>query len=389
MADAVMVSSSFLPGQGGIESYLAELCDRLSPRIAVLAPATRDGKAIPADLSYAVRGYPGSLLVPTRKVVDAIEEWAGEMGTDRILFGTPWPLALLGPRLEQRGLRYAAIVHGAELLVPAAVPVVRKKLIRALAAADVLLPVSHFTQNRLGELIAGIGLQMPPSEILRARVDLDRFSPNADGSGVRESLGLEQSTPIVLVFGRLVRRKGVHRLIDVMPRVTERVPGAALVIGGTGPEKRRLARRARNSRGRIVFAGRVPDADAPGLFAAADVFSLPVKDRWFGLEVEGLGVVLLEAQACETPCVAGRSGGTVEAVLDGRTGFLVDAGDETRLVDALVELLSDRPRARAMGKAGREFVKTEFSGRQLPGSLIDWLERRQTRQSTDQPSQGR
>src|SRR5687768_4444170 len=142
MPDALMVTSSFLPGHGGIESYLAELCGSLAPRVAVLAPPRRDGKDLPRDLTYPTVPGPNSMLWPGRAVERAVIAEALRLGTDKILFGTPWPLALLGPRLRSAGLRYAAIIHGAELLVPAAVPVVRKRLARALSQADLLLPVS-------------------------------------------------------------------------------------------------------------------------------------------------------------------------------------------------------------------------------------------------------
>src|SRR5688500_17555645 len=100
MPDALMVTSSFLPGRGGIESYLSELCSLLSPRLAVLAPRARDGIPLPKDLSYPTRGGPGSMLIPDRRVVEATVRLARELGTDRVLFGTPWPLALIGPRLK-------------------------------------------------------------------------------------------------------------------------------------------------------------------------------------------------------------------------------------------------------------------------------------------------
>jgi phosphatidyl-myo-inositol dimannoside synthase len=375
MPDALLVSSSFLPGRGGIESYLAELCGRLAPRLAVLAPATRDGNPIPDDLPYATAGYPGSMLWPSQKVARAILHEAQRRGVDRVLFGTPWPLVLVGPQLIDAGLAYSVIVHGAELLVPAAVPVVRNKLARALAGAELLLPVSRYTESRLRAFLSGRNLDVPPSTVLRAAVDLDRFSPDADVAGARERLDVEPSRPIVLAFGRLVRRKGTHRLVKIMPRVRKEVPGTILVIAGTGPEQLSLKRLAHRKKAPVILTGRIPEDEAPGLYAAADVFALPVEDRWFGLEVEGLGVVLLEASACETACVAGRSGGTPEAVVDGKTGYVLDASNERRLGDRIIELLKDKQKATAMGRAGREHVAAHFSGRQVPQSLLHWLER--------------
>jgi phosphatidyl-myo-inositol dimannoside synthase len=372
MPDALMVSSSFLPGRGGIESYLAELCSDLSPRLAVLAQGERDGMPLPSDLGYDTFGYPRTMTVPTPAIARAIVERCSHLGIDKVLFGTPWPLALLGPRLAREGLTYAAIIHGAEMLVPSAIPLVRARLARALAGADLLLPVSDFTADRTRSFIGSNGLQVPPIGLLRAKVDLERFHPRADDGAVRRRYGLPDG-PLLLCFGRLVKRKGVDRAIDAMKEIAEAVPGTTLAVGGTGPEMARLERRARTLGTSVIFLGRVADADAPALYAAADVFLLPVVDRYRGLEVEGLGVVLLEAGACETPSVTGRSGGTPEAVKDGETGYVIDAGDRAALVTSVVRLLTDGALRAKMGRAARRHVAREFSEGRVPQRMVDWL----------------
>lgn len=368
-----MVSSSFLPGRGGIETYLAELCGALAPRLAVLAPARRGRDPLPEDLPYPVRGYQGRLFVPGPRAARATIAAARELGTDKVLFGTPWPQVLTAPRLRHAGLSYAAIVHGAELLVPAAIPVVRARLLRALAGADLLLPVSLFTAQRTRELLEEAGERVPPTAVLRARVDLERFHPGAGGAAARERLGIAPDAPMLLCLGRMVARKGIDRLVKALPEIAAQAPGVTLVLAGTGPEEKTLRREAARVPQRVVFAGRVPDDEAPALYAAADVFVLPVADRWRGLDTEGLGVVLLEASACETPCVTGRSGGTPEAVVDGVTGLVIDARDRDRLAGAVAKLLTDRDLARRMGQAGRRHVSAEFGGR-IPEALTQWLE---------------
>ena len=377
MPDALMVTSSFLPGRGGIESYLAELCELIRPRLAVLAPPERDGIKLPADLGYPVHGYEGgSLLIPSRGVARAIRDLAARYHTTKVVLGTPWPLGLLGPQLRAKGLRYAVIVHGAELLLPAAVPGLRQRLARSMAGADLLLPVSDFTGDVLRDLIGGPGLPMPPIERLRARVDLERWRPDVDTAAVRARLGLEPTDKVVLCFGRLVKRKGVDRLIKVLPRINERVPEAVVVVAGTGPELGKLEKLAKASPGRVIIAGRVPDEDAPALYALADVFALPVVDRYRGLEIEGLGVVLLEAGACGVPCVTGRSGGTPEAIEDGKTGYVIDATDLDELGGRIAHLLERPELARTMGLRGREYVAREFSTSGGPEPLLAWLDNR-------------
>lgn len=380
MADGVLVTSSFLPGRGGIETLLAELCASLSPRLAVLAQATRAGEAIPYDLPYPVVRYPGSMRAPTRGVARAALDAAARHETDKVLFGTPWPLALLGPSLRRQGLRYAAIVHGSEVLVPAAVPGVRSLLARALAEADLLLTVSEFTAGRVRALLQATNRRVPELALLRPKVDVARFSPEASTDALRVRLDIADHDKVLLCFGRLVRRKGVDRLIAALPELRAGTGEVVIVVAGTGPQEARLRKLAAGQEGRVVFTGRVPEDGAAAHYALADVFVLPVVDRLFGLDVEGLGVVLLEAAACGTPVVTGRSGGTPEAVLDGTTGFVIDAHDEARLVDKVSYLLNHPADARRMGRAGRAHVEKEFSGKELPQAFLQWLEGPRTAQ---------
>ena len=370
----LLVTSSFLPGRGGIESYLAELCEALSPALAVLAPGTRDGLPLPTGLGYPVRGGPGRMLTPGPRVVSAIVEAARLHETDKVVFGTPWPLVLAAPRLPDHGLRYAVIVHGAELIVPAAVPVLRARLATALAGAELLLPVSEYTGAQIRALLDTAGAPVPPIEVLRARVDMERFHPEVDPTPARSALELAGDRRVILCFGRLVPRKGVHRIIEAMPAIRARVPAATLVVAGTGSEEKRLRKLAdEKAPEAVIFAGRVPDSLAPSYYSMADVFTLPVVDRYRGLEIEGLGVVLLEAAACGTPCVTGRSGGTPEAVVDAETGFVIDASEQDVLVDRIAGLLENEHLARQMGAAGRRHVEKNFSGEAALAPLARWL----------------
>jgi phosphatidylinositol alpha-1,6-mannosyltransferase len=279
----------------------------------------------------------------------------------------------LGPRLARLGLSYASLAFGAELFVPAAVPFLRKRFIDSLAQADLLLPMSDATERRLKVLIEANGNPLPTIEVMRARVDLERFNPSVPTAHVRPWLGLDEDARLVLCFGRLVKRKGVHRLIAIMESLTASHPDVVLVVAGTGPQEARLRRKAARQGGRVMFTGRVSAEQTPSIYAAADVFALPVADRWFGLETEGLGIVLLEAAACGTPCVTGRSGGTVEATVHGATGLVVDATDKRELVTALRRLLDDPEEARRMGRVGRALVAGRYPPDHVPPSLLRWL----------------
>ncbi|MEA2498800.1 MAG: phosphatidyl-myo-inositol dimannoside synthase, partial [Actinomycetota bacterium] len=266
MSPGLLVTSSFLPGRGGIETYLAKLCDLLAPSLTVLAPPRRDGEPLLQDLDYPTFPFSRRIPLPDRRALEEIVETARQLGTDRVLFGTPWPLILLGPGLKRRGLRYASIVHGAELVAPSAVPILRTRLRRSLSEADLLLPVSDYTRRRTERFLRSSGRPVPPMELLRARIDLDRYRCEDDRSSLRAQIGLPSDGKMVLCFGRLVPRKGTHRVIEAMRLVRDRVPGATLVIAGTGPEMRRLKRLASADNDLVVFTGRVPDEDAAKVY---------------------------------------------------------------------------------------------------------------------------
>jgi phosphatidylinositol alpha-1,6-mannosyltransferase len=312
------------------------------------------------------------MLLPGRKVLNAISVACAEHQTCKVLLGTPWPMLLLGPSLRQRSLSYAVIVHGAELVAPGAAPGVSHLIAAALAGADLILPVSRNTAERVGALLQKHRRSQPPIHVLRPRVDLTRFNPGISTAAMRARLNIPEGAPIVLSLGRLVRRKGNARLVAAICEVRRHVPSVVLVIAGTGPQERKLRRLAARDHG-IIFAGRIPDHEAAALYAAADVFALPVCDRWFGLEMEGLGVVLLEAAAAGTPCVTGRSGGTPEAVVDGESGFVIDARERAQLADRITWLLKNPTDANVMGIWGRVHVEKEFSEVALPPPLLQWL----------------
>ena len=167
---------------------------------------------------------------------------------------------------------------------------------------------------------------------------------------------------MVLCVSRVVPRKGQDVLVRALPGIRRRVPDAALLCVGGGPDAPRLRRLAAEHgvADDVVLTGSVPWEELPAHYDAGDVFAMPCRTRRAGLEVEGLGIVYLEASATGLPVVAGRSGGAPDAVLDGRTGHVVDGRSVAEVGDAVAGLLLDRDRARAMGRAGREWVAREW-----------------------------
>ena len=346
----LLVTNDLMPQVGGIQVFNHQVLSRL-PDAAVFAAAHPRAAEHDDRAGYPVIRGPHRYLFPVPAVERALREAVDRTKADVLLFATPWPLVSLGRRL---GLPSAVVAHGNELVTPARLPVARQLLARDLRGADLLYAVSEHTARSLRELV---GTRGPAIRLLRNGVDVHTFSPDVDGGFVRERHGFGDD-PVVVCVGRLVRRKGQDVLVEAWPQVRQRVPDARLLIVGGGPLHDELAdAAARQPAGAVTLAGRVPWEELPAHHAAADVFAHPNRTRLAGLDAEGFGVIFLEAQAVGVPVVAGDSGGSPEALLDGQTGRLVDGADPDAVADAVVDLLADPDRARSMGRAGRAFVE--------------------------------
>jgi phosphatidylinositol alpha-1,6-mannosyltransferase len=360
----LLVTNDFPPKIGGIQSYLHELWRRLPVADATVFTTHYDGDAAwDAEQPFRVVRARERQFFPTRSLATRIDALAREIDASVILLD-PWlPLGQLGPRLTSAP--YVVVVHGAEVTVPGRLPGSRQLGRRVLRGAAGVVAAGHYPA-RQAEQAAGDslrGIVVPPG------VDVDRFIPlaDADRRAARKELGLDPDRPLVLGVSRLVPRKGFDVLIDAVAGL----PDVQLAIAGAGRDRARLERRAqtRGIADRVRFLGRVPDDDSfPQLYACADVFAMPCRERWGGLEAEGFGIVFLEAAAAGVPAIAGRSGGSHEAVVDGETGFVVDA----RVLDvrgALAALLADDDLRRRMGAAARARAVMEFSYETLAARL--------------------
>ncbi|SDD13839.1 phosphatidylinositol alpha-1,6-mannosyltransferase [Geodermatophilus telluris] len=368
----LVVTNDFPPRQGGIQTFVAALLERRPPEsLVVLASRSPGWEAHDARLPYRVVRRPTGVLLPTPGTARAAAALAGEHGCDTAFFGAAAPLGLLAPALRAAGVRHlVGATHGHETGW-VALPGARGLLRRIAGGLDVLTYISEYTRSRLAPALVGRTrlAQLSPG------VDVDRFTPAADGAQVRRRHGLGEG-PVVVCVSRLVPRKGQDVLVAAWPRVLARHPGAQLLLVGGGPLEADL-RRAVAARGlerSVVLAGPVPPARLPEHYAAGDVFAMPCRTRRGGLDVEGLGMVYLEAAACGLPVVAGTSGGAPEAVRDGETGTVVgDPRDPAAVADAVTALLDDPARARALGAAGRAWVEQRWSWTTIAATFADLL----------------
>jgi phosphatidylinositol alpha-1,6-mannosyltransferase len=194
------------------------------------------------------------------------------------------------------------------------------------------------------------------------------FSPGAGGAAIRERLGIGEQSQVVLCVSRLVPRKGQDTLIRAWPRVLAAMggqfaqPSPVLLIVGDGPYGRKLRKLARRLKvtDSVIFAGSVTSDELPAYYDAGTVFAMPCRTRRFGLDVEGLGIVYLEASATGLPVIGGDSGGAPDAILPGETGYVVAGGDVAGLAERLIGLLSDPQGAATMGDKGLAWVDQEW-----------------------------
>jgi phosphatidylinositol alpha-1,6-mannosyltransferase len=346
----LVVTNDFPPRPGGIQAFVHSLASRQpAGEIVVYAPAWKGAAAFDAEQPFPVVRHPTSLMLPEPRVLRRAREVAAAESCDRVWFGAAAPLGLLAKPLGLR--RSVASTHGHEVgwaLVPGA----RQVLGRIGRDVDVVTYLGEYTRARLAPVV-------PRLERLPSGVDTSLFRPGAGGAEVRRRHGLSDR-PVVVCVSRLVPRKGQDVLIRAMPAIRRRVPEAALLCVGGGPYLSTLQRLARENDVDVVFTGSVPWAELPAHYDAGDVFAMPCRTRRAGLEVEGLGIVFLEASATGLPVVAGRSGGSPDAVLDGETGHVVDGTAVAVVADTVASLLADPHRATAMGAAGRDWVEREW-----------------------------
>jgi phosphatidylinositol alpha-1,6-mannosyltransferase len=369
MSKTLVVTNDYPPRRGGIQSFVHGLVSRLpAGSVTVYAPSWDGAAEFDASQPVPVIRHPTSLMLPVPSVTRRAVAAFAEHGCDSVLFGAAAPLGLLAPALRRAGARrIVALTHGHEAGW-AALPGARGLLHRIGDHVDVLTYLGEYFRVRLARaLSAGAAARMVR---LAPGVDVTTFRPGAGGAVVRRRLGLG-SRPVVLCVSRLVPRKGQDTLLRAWPGVLAAAPDARLLLVGSGPfgkDLHALAERLRITQS-VHFAGAVPGQDLPAYYDAADVFAMPCRTRRGGLDVEGLGIVYLEASATGLPVIGGDSGGAPDAILDGESGYVVPGRSVPAVADRIIQLVTDPARARAMGEKGLAWVQQEWRWDLVAGRL--------------------
>lgn len=254
------------------------------------------------------------------------------------------------------GVGYIVYVHG-EDIESAALSREHRWMVRGVFRRARLLVANSYNTARL--LREQWGLGDDKVQVLHPGVDTQRFRPAARNDDVRRALGWGDR-PVVLTVGRLQKRKGHDQLILALREIRRQVPDVLYAIVGDGEERKAhdelVAREG--LRDHVQFLAEIGDERLVQCYQQCDVFVLP--NRQVGRDIEGFGMVLLEAQACGKPVIAGASGGTAETMRVGETGWIMNCDGPETLSRAVAELLLDRGLRGRMGEAGREWVVDNF-----------------------------
>ncbi|CAM5290474.1 Glycosyltransferase family 4 protein OS=Streptomyces rimosus subsp. rimosus (strain ATCC / DSM 40260 / JCM 4667 / NRRL 2234) OX=1265868 GN=SRIM_010680 PE=4 SV=1 [Streptomyces rimosus subsp. rimosus] len=366
MDKTLIVTNDFPPRPGGIQAFLHSMALRLDPERVVVYASTwkRSQEGVAATARFdAEQPFPvvrdrTTMLLPTPRVTRTATALLRRHGCSSVWFGAAAPLghgpgAAPGGRAPDRG-------HHARARGGLGTAAASRQLLRRIGeGTDTITYLGEYTRSRIAAALtpaaAGRMVQLPPG------VDEKTFHPGSGGDEVRARLGLAER-PVVVCVSRLVPRKGQDTLIEAMPRILAEVPDAVLLIVGGGPYEKQLHALAveKGVADSVRFTGSVPWEELPAHYGAGDVFAMPCRTRRGGLDVEGLGIVYLEASATGLPVVAGDSGGAPDAVLDGETGYVVPGGSPTVAAERVIALLKDPQARRRMGERGRAWVEEKW-----------------------------
>jgi len=355
----LFVTNDFGPRAGGIETFIIGLIQRRPfGQTIVYTSFQENSERYDADwlTNYGVRVIRdrSKILLPTPRVAFHLRNIVKSEGITTAAFGAAAPLGLLSASIKRAGVRRTvALTHGHEVWWAKVFPF--NLLLRRIGSTvDVLTYLGEFTRNAISH---GLTAQAQRAMVkIAPGIDVDHFLPT-DASALRKSLGLAEKKVIVSV-GRLVHRKGQDRLIEAMPEILKTVSNAHLLLVGEGPHRDHLQNLIQKHRleGSVTLIGRIDYKDLPLYICVGDIFAMPSRSRLMGLEVEGLGIVYLEASACGLPVLAGNSGGAPDAVVQNETGLVVDGTNNKEIADAAIELLTKVDLSKKMGAAGRKWI---------------------------------
>lgn len=361
---SLLISSLYFPPQiGGISNFIAAVASTLGPeRVCCLTAVRANGATV--DDGFGPRVYRRPMAFARTKPLQAVG-WGAAIAQivarerpKAVQLATAYE-GYLGLWLRRWfKLPFVVYAHGNEILDVMQEGWEKPRV--ALQQANRVLANSHFAAN----LVQKAGVAPNRIEIVYPGCNIDRFRPLPRQMELRHRLlGARYRDRVILTVGNLVAHKGHDMVIRALPKLRLNIPEVTYLIVGDGPYRTQLEAlgAAMGVQDRVIFAGQVPDEDLPDIYALSDVFVMPNREQLEACDVEGFGLVFLEANACGKPVVGGRSGGVPEAIVDGVTGLLVNPHDPEDIANALARLLTDGDLALRLGQQGRLRVVRDFA----------------------------
>ena len=363
MGRTLVITNDFPPRPGGIQTFGYEIVRRFDPESVTVLTSNWEGAAeFDAAQDFKIVRANTQTLVPSKSTLSMAREIVVAENITRVLFGAAAPLGLLAAPLRKLGVTNIVGMTQGHETGWAMTPGTRQALRKIGNDTDYLTYISEYTHKKIAKALS-------PSAAARMRrivpgVDSTEFSPDnlSSGNQLRTELGWIDR-PVIVCVSRLMARKGQDELIRALPMIQQTVANASLIIVGDGPYRKDLERLVKKLglENFVHLTGKVSQTELSKWYAAGDIFAMPCRTRMGGWDVEGLGIVFLEGSATGLPVIVGDSGGAVDAVIDGETGFLVDGTNTAEIADRIAYLFANPDVAKKMGEAGRNWVTQEWT----------------------------
>jgi phosphatidylinositol alpha-1,6-mannosyltransferase len=363
MGRTLVITNDFPPRPGGIQTFGYEIVRRFDPESVTVLTSDWEGAAeFDAAQDFKIVRANTQTLVPSKSTLSMAREIVVAENITRVLFGAAAPLGLLASSLRKLGVQNIVGMTQGHETGWAMTPGTRQALRKIGNDTDYLTYISEYTHKKIAKALS-------PAAAARMRrivpgVDTTEFSPAnlSSGNQLRTELGWTDR-PVIVCVSRLMARKGQDELIRALPKIHQTAPNASLIIVGDGPYRKDLERLVKKLRleNFVHLTGKVSQTELSKWYAAGDIFAMPCRTRMGGWDVEGLGIVFLEGSATGLPVIVGDSGGAVDAVIDGETGYLVDGTNTAEIADRIAYLFSNPDVAKKMGEAGRNWVTQEWT----------------------------
>jgi phosphatidylinositol alpha-1,6-mannosyltransferase len=363
MGRTLVITNDFPPRPGGIQTFGYEIVRRFDPESVTVLTSNWEGAAeFDTAQDFKIVRANTQTLVPSKSTLSMAREIVVAENITRVLFGAAAPLGLLASPLRKLGVTNIVGMTQGHETGWAMTPGTRQALRKIGNNTDYLTYISEYTHKKIAKALS-------PDAAARMRrivpgVNATEFSPGnlSSGNQLRTELGWTDR-PVIVCVSRLMARKGQDELIRALPKIHQTAPNASLIIVGDGPYRKDLERLVKKLglENFVHLTGKVSQTELSKWYAAGDIFAMPCRTRMGGWDVEGLGIVFLEGSATGLPVIVGDSGGAVDAVIDGETGYLVDGTNTAEIADRIAYLFANPDVAKKMGEAGRNWVTQEWT----------------------------